>query len=167
MVSDGKFREDLFYRIAVSTILVPPLRERRSDIPALVEYMLAHIAQELHKPIDGIDRGALRRCTDYDWPGNVRELNNVLTRSVLLARGPLITEQLIMNAMGNSMPVVTASPGIQTLRNAEKDHVHKALLANDWNIKRTSEILDISRVTLRKKIEDYGLSRPESVHTEH
>lgn len=160
LVAGGDFREDLYYRLAVSTFLVPPLRDRASDIPMLVERMLYRISRELHKSVHQIDKLALACCMAYDWPGNIRELSNVLTRAVLLTRGPVITEELIARAMGMPAPVRSAPADQKTLRGAERDFVYRSLLANDWNISRTSEILDISRVTLRKKIEDYGLTNP-------
>lgn len=160
MIAADEFREDLYYRLAVSTITVPPLRERRSDIPAIVDQILTNLAKELHKDIHGIDHSALHLCMEYDWPGNVRELINVLTRVVLLTRGPVVTEVQIVQAIGNLPAAKTPPIGKRTLRDAEKEHIYKALLSNDWNIKRTAELLDVSRVTLRKKIDDYKLVRP-------
>ena len=166
LVTRGEFREDLYYRLAVSTFFVPPLRERRSDIPVLVEHMLARIARELHKDVERIDRAAMSRCEQYDWPGNIRELSNVLTRSVLLARSATLTDELIASSMGRTSENRTAPPKAQTLREAEKEFVFTTLVANGWNIKRTAAILDISRVTLRKKIEDYGLVNPAGTRTD-
>ncbi len=163
MVEKEGFREDLYYRLAVSTIHVPALRERRSDIPLLVEHMLARIAQELHKNVSDVSEAAINRCLAYDWPGNVRELSNVLTRAVLLARGPAITEELIARSMGESAPDAPPAGPLKSLREVEEDCVFRTLLSTGWNITKTAEILDISRVTLRKKIEDYGLVRPATV----
>ena len=160
MAAEGTFREDLYYRLAVSTIAVPALRDRRSDIPALADRMLARITRELHKTVTGIETEAVRHCTNYDWPGNVRELSNVLTRAVLLCRRPVITEDLIAASMGRAAPAPVLAADFKPLREAEKEYVYKALVAMDWNIQRTAALLDISRVTLRKKIEDYGLVKP-------
>lgn len=159
MVAEQQFRDDLYYRLAVSTIHVPALRDRRSDIAGLAENMLARLGQELHKEIDGISEAALKCCENYDWPGNIRELNNVLTRAVLLSRGPVISEQGILSAMGNNTPVAMSPEELKPLRDVERDYVYRVLLSTDWNISKASEILDITRVTLRKKIEDYGLAR--------
>jgi len=160
LIEKDGFREDLYYRLAVSTIHVPPLRERRSDIPALAQHMLASISRDIHKNADRIDKAALARCVQYDWPGNIRELGNVLTRAALLARGSVITDELIATSVGGTPPEHAARFAPGTLRDAEKNFVYNALVANDWNINRTSKILDVSRVTLRKKIVDYGLTNP-------
>ena len=160
MVEHEEFREDLYYRLAVVSITVPPLRERRSDIPLIVDHMLKQLPYELHKNLNGIDDNALKRCLKYDWPGNVRELYNVLTRAVLLARGPLITEDLLAMSMEDQPESREKYDQIKKLREMEKEHVFRALISTGWNIKRTSELLDISRVTLRKKIQDFGLKKP-------
>jgi two-component system, NtrC family, response regulator AtoC len=160
MVAEGAFREDLYYRLAVSTIQVPALRERRSDIPSLAEHILSKLNRELHKELREIEEGAVRRLQAYDWPGNVRELVNVLTRAALLARGTLITKEVLLASLGQGQPQPKAADAIQTLRDAEKEHVEKSLLAKGWNIMRTAEQLGVSRVTLRKKIEDYQLKKP-------
>ena len=159
MVADKTFRDDLYYRLAVSTIHVPALRERRSDIAILAKSMLARLGRELHKEIQGFSAEALKRCERYAWPGNIRELNNVLTRAVLLSRGPTITEELIHAAIGDETVPPPDNTRLTTLREMEKEYVARVLRATGWNIKKSSEILDISRVTLRKKIEDYGLAR--------
>jgi len=159
-IKANEFREDLYYRLAVSTIHVPPLRERRSDIPLLAEHLLAKLAKELHKDVSGIDKGALRRLQAYDWPGNVREMVNVLTRALLLARGNVIAEETILSALGEGVDLAVSPDKIITLRDAEKEHIHKALLSTGWNIKQTAELLGITRVTLRKKIGEYELKRP-------
>jgi two-component system response regulator AtoC len=159
LVAGNEFREDLYYRLAVSTIRVPSLRDRRTDIPALVQSILERITQELHKDIDGFEEGALQCFMGYDWPGNIRELSNVVTRAILLARTPVISKEVALVSMGQVQPASVFSEGIKPLRDAERDYVLKALISTGWNIMRTAALLDISRVTLRKKIEDYGLSK--------
>lgn len=159
LVAGNEFREDLYYRLAVSTIRVPSLRDRRSDIPALVQSILERITQELHKDIAGLDKEAIQSFIDYDWPGNIRELSNVVTRAILLARTPVISKEVALASMGKVQPANVFSEGIKPLREAERDYVLKALISTGWNIMRTATLLDISRVTLRKKIEDYGLSK--------
>jgi two-component system response regulator AtoC len=163
MVKEGTFREDLFYRLSVATIRLPPLRERREDIPLLARHLLSRIARELHREIDGITDEAMRRLQAYDWPGNVRELENVLTRAAALSQGHTITaEQLFIPGAGGegSCPSEPPPQGIEPLHAAEKRHVLKALQAFDWNITHTARALEISPTTLRKKIADYKLSRP-------
>ena len=164
MVAKEGFREDLYYRLAVSTIRVPSLRDRRSDIPVLAQSILERIAQELHNDIRGIDDEALQCFMAYDWPGNIRELSNVLTRAILLARMPVLNKEVVLASMGQNPPLSVFSDSIKPLRDAERDYVYKALLSTSWNIKRTAALLEVSRVTLRKKIEDYGLSKPSLGH---
>ena len=163
MVAEGEFREDLYYRLAVSTIDVPALRDRRADIPSLAEHILSRLNRELHKELREIEEGALSRLQSYDWPGNVRELVNVLTRAALLTRSLSITEEVLLNSMGPSVQPSKPSGELETLREVEKNHVEKSLLSTRWNIKRTSEQLGVSRVTLRKKIDDYELKKPPHI----
>lgn len=160
MVQSGEFREDLYFRLAVSTIQVPPLRERRADIPLLVRKLLARIAGEMKTEVQGIDDTAMTRLTSYDWPGNVRELENVLSRAVALARGRVLhADDLVFQFAQTNVP---AHPNeIGPLREAEQMYVEKALLAFGWNITHTAEALEISPTTLRKKIADYRLSPPQ------
>ena len=163
LIAEGKFREDIYYRLAVSTIKVPPLRDRRSDIPLLAEHLLGRIGTDLGVSVNAIEKNALRPLQAHDWPGNVRELRNVLMRAVVLARGPIITEDLIIASIERSSAQMGAVPAVvTTLREAEKRHIESALYATGWNISRTASLLDISRVTLRKKIEDYELTPPPS-----
>jgi two-component system response regulator AtoC len=163
LIAEGKFREDIYYRLAVSTIKVPPLRDRRSDIPLLAEHLLGQICKDLGVSVNAIEKNALRHLQAHDWPGNVRELRNVLMRAAVLARGPIITEDLIIASIERSSSQMRTAPAvITTLREAEKRHIESALYATGWNISRTASLLDISRVTLRKKIEDYELTPPPS-----
>lgn len=162
MVEQGAFREDLYYRIAVSTIRVPALRERRSDIPMLAEHLLAAINADLDKQLTHIEDKVLRRLQSYDWPGNVRELENVLTRASLFSRGNVLTEESVAEAMSRGIAIKQPQSAIRTLRDMEKDHVESALYATGWNITQTAAALDISPTTLRKKIHDYSLSPPPS-----
>jgi two-component system, NtrC family, response regulator AtoC len=160
LVREGRFRDDLYYRLAVSTIGVPALRDRREDILLIVKHLIARNARELHRDVRGIQREALQRLQLYDWPGNVRELANVVIRAMLLTRGETITEEAIVKSMGETVSVATDPESIVPLWRVERDYIEKALLVTGWNITRTAEKLDISRVTLRKKIQDYGLSAP-------
>lgn len=91
MVLEGRFRKDLFFRLAVARIHVPPLRERRGDIPLLVDHLIRRIARRIHSRVESVEEAAMRRLAEYGWPGNVRELENVLTRAIALARTPVLT----------------------------------------------------------------------------
>ena len=162
LVREGRFREDLFYRLSVSTLQIPPLRERRSDIPLLAAALLDKIAAKLQCPRPGLDSEAMRRLLAHDWPGNVRELENVLTRAVALTVDTVLTAadlQMAGPAAGHARPHSQAGPSL-TLAAAEKLHVEKCLLELRWNISRAARQLDISPTTLRKKITDYGLTNP-------
>lgn len=162
MVASGAFREDLYYRLAVSTVRVPPLRERRDDIPLVTAHILARLRRELHRPVVRIEDKAMRRLQAYDWPGNVRELENVLIRAALLTRSDTILDQDVAASLGNAPAARPGHPPvIKTLRDAERDHIEAALFATGWNITQTATLLDISPTTLRKKIHDYDLHGPK------
>ncbi|HET98728.1 MAG TPA: sigma-54-dependent Fis family transcriptional regulator [Desulfurivibrio alkaliphilus] len=160
LVREGRFREDLFYRLSVSMLRIPPLRERRSDIPLLVEALLAKIAAKLQCAKPRLDDGAIRRLLAHNWPGNVRELENVLTRAVALAVDSVLTaDDLQLLASDGSLAVEEPELPL-TLAEAEKVHVEKTLLGLRWNISRAARQLDVSPTTLRKKISDYHLVNP-------
>jgi two-component system response regulator AtoC len=159
MVSENLFREDLYFRLKVITINVPPLRERKSDIPLLVDFFLQKISQELHKKPRHISKKALNRIMEYEWPGNVRELENVLTRAIVLSREEVITEEHI------SLPTeMEAYRGPEenhflSLEEMERKHILKALDRASAHKGRACELLKISRPTLRKKIQKYHIEK--------
>ena len=158
MVREGTFREDLLYRIAVSEIELAPLRERRSDIPVLVQHFIGKLGAQLHKRVDGIDDTAMQRLAAYDWPGNVRELENVVARAIALARTPTLgLDDIEFPVSRHAASAETQE--IEPLSTAEKRHVDKALASTGWNITKTAKLLEISPTTLRKKITDYELRR--------
>ena len=163
MVQKGTFREDLYYRLRVVEIALPPLRERASDIPVLVEGLLAKINRDLGKDVRYVTPTALARLQSYGWPGNVRELENTLTRAVVLAKGDVLDETLLSlgtpaAATGEDAEVEGQLP---TLREIERRHIARVLAHTEWNKRRACAILDISRPTLDRKIEEYGLRKPE------
>ncbi|NQU39555.1 MAG: sigma-54-dependent Fis family transcriptional regulator [Lentisphaerae bacterium] len=157
MVASGEFREDLLYRIAVSELMVPPLRERRGDIRLLVRHFLGKLGMQLHKRVESIDESAMLRLEQYDWPGNVRELENVLARATALARSSTLMLDDIGFASGNGVGSTEADEPIRPLAEAEMLHIEKALLSTGWNITQTAQLLQISPTTLRKKIADSNL----------
>ncbi|MCA9756546.1 MAG: sigma-54-dependent Fis family transcriptional regulator [Candidatus Eisenbacteria bacterium] len=167
LVTAGEFRSDLYFRLAVVKLSVPPLRERKEDIPLLAEYLISRIAEQLGRDPVHLSRDALDELTAQSWPGNVRQLENVLTRAVALHRGNLIEAADIPVDTAPEAPdsvVGTRGAGnsntpILTLREAERQHIESALFRLDWNITRTADALEISPTTLRKKISDYGLER--------
>jgi two-component system, NtrC family, response regulator AtoC len=157
MVNEGTFREDLFFRLKVITIHVPPLRERASDIPLLVKFFLHKITKELHKKPVRISPKALEQIMAYDWPGNVRELENVLTRAIVLSRGEVIMGHHISTFTDNSDALQAHSGPLPSLQEVEREHIVKALQLVKGQKGKACELLGISRPTLRKKIEIYGI----------
>jgi len=168
MVAKGSFREDLFYRLRVVEIALPPLRERPGDIPVLVEGLLAKINRDLDKDVRYVTPAALARLQAYAWPGNVRELENMLTRALVLAKADVLDETLLSlgAAASHGDPTTVgaesdASGALPTLREIERVHIIRVLAHTEWNKRRACAILDISRPTLDRKIEEYGLRRDE------
>ena len=167
MVARGTFREDLFYRLRVVEIALPALRDRPGDIPILVEGLLAKINRDLAKDVRYITPAALARLAAYGWPGNVRELENMLTRAVVLAKTDVLDETLF--PIGAAAPAGDPAAGgeadalgaLPTLREIERRHIMRVLAHTEWNKRRSCAILDISRPTLDRKIEEYGLHREE------
>ena len=161
LVKSGLFREDLYFRLKVVEIVVPPLRERRSDIPILADHLLGKIARETHKDVRVIPDDVMQALTEYDWPGNVRELENALTRAVVLARGPAVSvEHLPIGAAAGTRGDPLA-PENDSLAALEKAHVRRILTRTGGNKQETARILGISRPRLYRMIEKYRLVRSE------
>ena len=156
-VRDGRFREDLFFRLQVVEIQVPPLRERRGDIPLLCDHFLAKIGEELHRQVRGISDKAVRILTDYNWPGNVRELEHALTRAVVLARGPYIDVEHLSLGSANIRSVGNDGPRDDSLEAVEASQVQRILRETGGVKRRAADILKISRTRLDRLIEKYGL----------
>jgi formate hydrogenlyase transcriptional activator len=162
-VAEKQFREDLYYRLNVFPVIIPPLRERREDIPLLVRYFAQKYARRMKKPIDTIPTKAMTTLTEYPWPGNVRELENFIERSVILARG---TELQIpvseLTQRTKSAPL--ASPnGFATLENAEREHIVRALSESNWVIggpTGAAARLGMKRTTLQSRMIKLGITRP-------
>jgi DNA-binding NtrC family response regulator len=169
-IETGHFREDLYFRLKVVEIWVPPLRERRDDIPLLADHLVARIARDLHKDVRLIANDALRTLTSYDWPGNVRELENTLTRAAVLARGPAITaEHLSLSPVTEvQSPLANAEVGDDaTLEAAERAHVERVLRRTGGNKRQTARILGISRPRLDRLIAKHGPMVTERDHRGH
>ncbi len=162
LVSEGRFREDLFYRLSVSSLHMPPLRERRTDIPLLAEALLEKIAAKFQCCKPALSEDALQKLLVYDWPGNVRELENVLTRAAVLAVDMMLTAEDLQMTQSGGERVSAGDCGARptTLAEAEKRHVEKTLASFQWNITKVARQLAISPTTLRKKISDYELLNP-------
>ncbi len=155
-MKDGDFREDLYYRLNVFTISIPPLRERRSDIPPLAEHFVQKYAAMMNKPVVEISPDAMDLLVRYHWPGNVRELENVIERALVLTSGKSIAKDDIPFQIAQS----SLKPSSELLMDMEKIHIESVLVKHNWNITHSAEALGIDRVTLYNKINRYGLKRP-------
>ena len=166
-VADGRFRQDLYYRVNVINIELPALRERASDIPMLAQHFLKKVCDEENKTIDGFDRPALDAMQQYNWPGNVRELQNIVERAVLLGKGPQLGTQDLpshINAVATSQVTLAPREGRQTLKEAlegpERQIILQCLQENNWNRNATADQLGVNRTTLYKKMKKLGLDEP-------
>ncbi|MEW6060581.1 MAG: sigma-54 dependent transcriptional regulator [Bacteroidota bacterium] len=155
-IKDGSFREDLYYRLNVFSISIPPLRERRMDIPLLAQFFVQKYSAVMNKAVKEISADAMDLLVRYDWPGNVRELENVIERAMVLASPPSIrpSDLPFQNIVKHE------GPKDDTLAAVERQHIEAVLGSTHWNITRAAEILDIDRVTLYNKIAKYGLKKP-------
>jgi two-component system response regulator AtoC len=163
MVQQGNFREDLYYRLSVATLRVPPLRARKEDIALLIPYLLKKINRELHKNVRTVEEKAYPMLTAHDWPGNVRELENVLTKAVLDTQGDVIYEESVGRLLTRSKRPAgregLARP-MRSLDAVERDHIMAVLEETGWHLGKTCSILGISRPTLRQKLKGYNLPGP-------
>ncbi|MGH7556896.1 MAG: sigma-54-dependent transcriptional regulator, partial [Gemmatimonadota bacterium] len=166
-VEAGRFREDLYYRLAVFTLRLPPLRERREDIRALADHFLRCFQRDRGRPLTGASAEVYRRLEAYGWPGNVRELRNVLQRAMILSPGPTLRP--------SDLPALAAPPEtgvedpIRALRRAglsladvEREYYRAALEETGWNLTRAAAALDVHRNTVRRKIAELGLGEPDT-----
>jgi DNA-binding NtrC family response regulator len=168
MIEDGTFREDLYYRLAVIALVIPPLRERADDIPDLVQHFFRKSQEKNNRPELALPPALLSYFVRYRWPGNIRELENVLERIVVLARGTSITiedlpqflrqERAGIDALEIDLP----SQGI-SLEAIEKELILRALQKCDWNQTRAARYLDLSRKTLIYRIEKHGIKKPTHI----
>jgi len=157
MVAGGAFRRDLYYRLNVFPIVVPPLRERRQDIPLMVRYFAQKYARQMNKRIDTIPAEVMETLTQYPWPGNVRELENLIERAVILSPGSTLRVPL-----GELKTPGTASPGVTTLEEAEREHILHALRESNWIIggpRGAAARLGLKRTTLQSKMNKLGITR--------
>jgi DNA-binding NtrC family response regulator len=176
-VKKGSFREDLFHRLNVFSIYIPPLRERKVDIPVLAEYFIVRAANEMEKQIRGMSPEAMKLFNSYDWPGNVRELENVLRRAAVVTSGDVIDindislnpepykkgiselSEVIEDVFDRAVSAKETNGIYRTVvSSAEKTLIEKALKITKGNQVQASELLGITRVTLRKKIQEYHIT---------
>ncbi len=154
-VKEESFREDLYYRLNVFSIVLPPLRERRSDIPLIARYFLNKYAQSMNKNVTDFSPQALEMFAGYDWPGNIREVRNAVERAMVVAKGT----QIQVDDLSFPFPSSSRPSGGESLEEVEKDQIEKILNQTNGNIAQAAEILKISRLTIYNKIEKYHLKR--------
>jgi formate hydrogenlyase transcriptional activator len=161
-VADNQFRIDLYYRLKVFPIVIPPLRERREDIPLLVRYFAQKYARRMKRPIETIPATAMAALTEYPWPGNVRELENLIERAVILSRGTELQIPLA-ELKGRRKPApVSAGDSLGTLAYAEREHIMRVLSETKWIIGGPSGAaikLGMKRTTLQSKMKKLGIAR--------
>ena len=165
LITQDKFRKDLYYRLNIICIEIPPLRDRKGDIPLLIEDFIKKHTKHISKKIEGVSKEALSILMDYNWPGNIRELENVIERAIILNKGKEITpadfpdflnkaqQKNTINLDGNGLKLKAA------LQSPEKDLILKALEGADWNRNDAAKVLGINRTTLYKKMHKFGLLR--------
>ena len=170
-VTEGRFRQDLYYRINVINLQLPGLNERPDDIPALAEHFLKRVCKETGRKFDGFEAAALNAMQQYAWPGNVRELQNVIERAVLLGKGPRVClDDLPPNLLQGMPMLVTArqSDKRQSLKEAleapERQIILQVLRENQWNRNLTADQLGVNRTTLYKKMRRLGLDHPSMIN---
>src|SRR5581483_1472578 len=159
MVAEKEFRGDLFYRLNVFPISLPPLRERRQDIPLLARYFAQKYAQRMNKPIETVPAEAMEALTRWHWPGNVRELENFIERAVILSRGTVL--KLPISEIADSAAAPSSTP--TTLEEAEREHILKALRETHWVIggpNGAAVRLGLKRTTLQSRMQKLGITRP-------
>ncbi|MEW5724563.1 MAG: sigma-54 dependent transcriptional regulator [Thermodesulfobacteriota bacterium] len=156
LIEQGRVRRDFYYRVNVISILVPPLRDRREDVPLLANHFARRFAREMNKPLEDLRPQACRVLQHYDWPGNVRELRNVMERAVVINRGGIIeAEDLVF-----LRPEAPAAPGGASLEEVEADHIKRTLADCQGNVSRAARILGINRSTLTRRLKKLGLTKP-------
>ncbi|GAI91435.1 unnamed protein product, partial [marine sediment metagenome] len=153
-------REDLFYRLNVVSLALPPLRKRKEDIPLLAQYLLRK-HRTLNKQVEGISKEALDCLISYPWPGNIRELENTMERAIILAKKPLIKEEDLSLPSGDiaSLDKMSFSLVSKSLREVERSLLVTVLEETNWNLSKAAQILKISRTTLYSKIKKHGLAK--------
>jgi two-component system nitrogen regulation response regulator NtrX len=160
-----RFREDLYFRLNVIPIFVPPLRERQEDIPLLSEHFMRLFAREYGRRLKSLDPSAAAVLAQYGWPGNVRELRNVIERLMIMVPGEVITAQDLAFLGGGARPAPQeADEAIQPLHDArdafERDYILKALARQQGNISRTADALGVERSNLYRKMRALGIAAP-------
>ena len=166
MVADGRFRDDLYYRINVLSIDVPPLRERREDIPVLIDYFLKKHTRNTSRLVRGLTVETKKLMLDYSWPGNVRQLESAIERAILLCEGDLIgVEDLPLEVRQESSPAAQGAfklpPEGISFEDVERDLIMQAMEQTDYNITKSAKLLGLTFRTLQYRLEKFGIKKPE------
>jgi len=159
LVSEGKFREDLFYRLSVFTIYTPPLRERKEDIEPLVKHLLEKINLTLHKNVRKVPQDVLAILKSHNWKGNVRELENTLMQAVVLSKGDVLEKENILLHKDDYNEEEETIGNFMSLAELEEKHIRAILNKTNWDITRACQILKIGRATIYRKIKEYGIEK--------
>jgi two-component system nitrogen regulation response regulator NtrX len=167
-IREGRFREDLYYRLNVIPFKVPPLRERAEDIPQLAGYFIEEFSAEYGKKPKALAEDALELFKAYPWPGNVREMRNIIERLVIMAPGETVTAEMVpppVRDASPSLPSTGSYTGFGSLKEAkaafERDYIRASLVENNWNVSRTAEALQVERSNLHRKINALGIETQE------
>jgi transcriptional regulator with PAS, ATPase and Fis domain len=166
-VENKKFREDLYHRINVVSLFIPPLRDRLGDIEPLVEYFIKRFNEAHSKKVKGMSKSALQLCYNYHWPGNVRQLENVLERSIILSQGDFIIPESLPEELRKGTPQNPDLEGLTlsaAMAEAEKRILFKSLKQYNWNRQTTAQVLGISRTTLFNKMRQYQIDDPRKIN---
>lgn len=155
MVENGNFREDLFYRLNVVNITIPPLRERTEDIPLLVSHFIKKYCTSMSRDLITIDPAALKHLEKFEFPGNVRELENMIERAIVIGNG----KEIKLKDLPIGKEAVSSS--VESLEELEKRHIEEILIKYSWNVSRSARALNVDRVTLYNKIRKYGLKQKD------
>jgi len=158
-IEEGRFREDLFYRLNVINIQLPPLRERPEDIPLLASHFLKKYNVENRKEIKRFSENAIECLMAHAWPGNVRELENAVERAVVVCKGNLVQLEDLPPSITRAAPGTDGEMTDRTLSDVERRYIERVLGANNWNVQQSAQVLGIDRTTLYRKIEKYGLNK--------
>src|SRR5947209_3700029 len=166
MVSDGRFRDDLYYRINVLSVDVPPLRERREDIPVLIDYFLKKHTRNTSRLVRGLTPETRKLMLDYSWPGNVRQLESAIERAILLCEGDEITiDDLPLEVRQDARPSVEGAfklpPEGISFEDVERDLIIQAMEQTDYNITKAAKLLGLTFRTLQYRLEKFGIKKPE------
>jgi formate hydrogenlyase transcriptional activator len=162
MTKRGEFRSDLYYRLNVFPVRIPPLRERGEDIPLLVEYFMEKYARRMGKRVETVPKATMQKLVDWPWPGNVRELQNMIERGVILSRG-FVLEIPLTELEQSSIPVLNHVNGASTLEAFEREHILDALRQTGWVVAGAAERLGLNRSTLNARMRKLEIRRPQPV----